>query len=41
MTTMAIRFGVAAGVIRELNNLPDDAQLKPGQVIKLPADVQQ
>ena len=41
MTTMAIRFGVAAGVIRELNNLPDDAQLKPGQIIKLPAEAQQ
>lgn len=41
MTAILIRFGVSAAVVRELNNLPDDAQLKPGQVIKLPAEVQQ
>ena len=41
MTAVTIRFGVSAAQIRELNNLPDDAQLKPGQVIKLPAEVQQ
>ena len=41
MTAVTIRFGVSAAEIRELNNLPDDAQLKQGQVIKLPAEVQQ
>ena len=38
LTGVSIRFGVNAAVIRELNNLPEDAQLTPGQVIKLPAD---
>jgi LysM repeat protein len=41
MTGVAIRFGVTAATIRDLNNLAEDAQLVPGQVIKLPADVQQ
>jgi LysM repeat protein len=41
MTGVAIRFGVTAATIRDLNNLTEDAQLVPGQVIKLPADVQQ
>ena len=41
LTSITIRFGVSAAEIRELNNLPDDAQLKPGQVIKLPAEAQQ
>ena len=41
MTGVSIRWGVSAAEIRELNNLPDDAQLKPGQIIKLPAEVQQ
>lgn len=41
MTAVTIRFGASAAEIRELNNLPDDAQLKPGQIIKLPAEVQQ
>lgn len=41
MTGVSIRFCVSAAEIRELNNLPEDAQLTPGQVIKLPADAQQ
>lgn len=41
MTGVSIRWGVSAAAIRELNNLPDDAQLMPGQVLKLPADAQQ
>ena len=40
-TGILIRFSVSAAALRELNNLPDDAQLKPGQVIKLPAEAQQ
>lgn len=41
MTGVSIRFCVSAGAIRELNNLAEDAQLTPGQIIKLPADAQQ
>ena len=41
MTGVSIAFGVTAAAIRELNNLGDNDQLKPGQVIKLPADAQQ
>lgn len=41
MTGVSIRFCVSAAAIRELNNLPEDAQLTPGQTIKLPADAQQ
>ena len=41
MTGVCIRWGVSAAAIRELNNLPDDAQLTPGQILKLPADAQQ
>jgi len=41
MTGVTIRFGVTAAAIRELNGLAEDAQLTPGQTIKLPADVQQ
>ena len=41
MTGVTIRFGVTAAAIRELNNLAEDAQLTPGQTIKLPADAQQ
>jgi len=41
MTGISIRWGVSAAAIRELNNLPEDAQLTPGQVLKLPADAQQ
>ena len=37
MTSVCIQFGVTAAVIRELNGLADDAQLKEGQLIKLPA----
>ena len=41
MTGVSIRWGVSAAAIRELNNLPDDAQLTPGQILKLPAEAQQ
>ena len=41
ITGVAIDFGVTAATIRDLNNLAEDAQLVPGQVIKLPAEVQQ
>ena len=41
MTGVSIRWGVSAAAIRELNNLGENDQLKPGQVIKLPADAQQ
>ena len=41
MTGVSIRFGVSAAEIRELNNLGESDQLKPGQVIKLPAEAQQ
>ena len=41
MTGVSIRFGVTAAVIRELNKLPEGAQLTVGQVIKLPAEAQQ
>ena len=40
MTSVSISWGVSAAAIRELNNLGDGDQLKPGQVIKLPADTQ-
>ena len=40
MTGISIAFGTSAAVIRELNNLGENEQLKPGQVIKLPADGQ-
>ena len=41
MTSVSIRWGVAAAAIRELNNMADGDQLVPGQIIKLPADAQQ
>ncbi len=41
MTGVSIAFGVTPAAIRELNNLGDNDQLKPGQVIKLPADAVQ
>lgn len=41
MTGVSIRWGVSAAAIRELNNLNDGDQLKPGQIIKLPAEAQQ
>ena len=41
MTSVSISWGVSAAEIRELNNLGDNDQLKPGQVIKLPAEAQQ
>lgn len=40
MTSVSISWGISAAAIRELNNLGDGDQLKPGQVIKLPADTQ-
>jgi LysM repeat protein len=41
MTGVSIRWAVSAAAIRELNNLGDNDQLKPGQIIKLPADAAQ
>ena len=41
MTGVSIRWGVSAAQIRELNNLGENDQLVPGQIIKLPADAQQ
>ena len=41
MTGVSIRWGVSAADIRELNNLGDADQLKPGQILKLPAEAQQ
>ncbi len=41
MTSVAIHWGVSAAEIRELNNLGDNDQLVPGQVIKLPAEAKQ
>ncbi len=41
VTGISIAFGVSSAAIRELNNLGDNDQVKPGQVIKLPAEAQQ
>ena len=41
MTAVCIRWNVSSSAIRELNNLPDDAQLTAGQVIKLPSEAHQ
>ena len=41
MTAICIRFNVSAAVVRELNNLPEGAQLTKGQIIKLPPEAQQ
>ena len=41
MTGVSIRWGVSAAEIRELNNLGENDQLKPGQILKLPAEAQQ
>ena len=41
MTGVSIRWGVSAADIRELNNMGESDTLRPGQVIKLPADAQQ
>ena len=40
MTGVSIRWGVSAAEIRELNNLGENDQLVPGQIIKLPAEAQ-
>ncbi len=34
---LSVRFGVDASVIQDLNNMPPEAQVTAGQVIKLPA----
>ena len=41
LTDIVIMFGVTASAVRELNNLPEDAKLVPGQVLVLPAGAQQ
>ncbi len=40
VTAISIAFGVDPAVIRELNNMGDQDQVKPNQVIKLPPDAQ-
>ena len=41
VTGVAIRWGVSSAQIRELNNLSENDNLVPGQVIKLPAEAVQ
>ena len=41
ITGVSIRWGVTSAEIRELNNLGENDQLVPGQIIKLPAEAQQ
>lgn len=41
MTGVSIRWGVSAAEVRELNNLGENDQLVPGQILKLPAEAQQ
>jgi len=41
MTGVSIRWAVSAAEIRELNNMAEGEQLKPGMIIKLPADAAQ
>ena len=41
ITAVVVKFGVSAAEIRELNGLGENDTLKPGQVIKLPAEAQQ
>ena len=41
ITSVVVKFGLDASVIRELNNMGEKDELTAGQVIKLPADVQQ
>ena len=40
ITGLSIRFSLSPAEIRELNNLGPTDELKPGQVLKLPADTQ-
>jgi len=40
LTRLAVDFGVTPAVIRELNNLGENDAIKPGQVLKLPAETQ-
>ncbi|MBR4615618.1 MAG: LysM peptidoglycan-binding domain-containing protein, partial [Kiritimatiellae bacterium] len=41
LADVSIRWGVSAAAVRELNNLSEDDVLKPGQILRLPADAQQ
>ena len=41
LTGVSIRWGVSAAEIRAMNNLGESDQIKPGQILKLPAEVQQ
>lgn len=36
LTEIAIRFGIALDVLRELNGLKANEELRPGMVIRLP-----
>ena len=38
MTAICIRFSVSSAAVEALNNLEPGAQLKPGQVIKIPSE---
>lgn len=40
ITGLAIRFSLVPSEIRELNNLSENDELKPGQILKLPANTQ-
>ena len=40
ITGLSIRFSLSPAEIRELNNLGENDELKPGQALKLPADTQ-
>ena len=40
ITGLSIRFSLSPAEIRELNSLGENDELKPGQVLKLPADTQ-
>ena len=38
MTAICIRFSVSSAAVEALNNLEPGAQLRPGQVIKIPSE---
>jgi len=41
MAGISVAWGVTASQIRELNNMGENDQLKPGQTIRLPAEADQ
>ncbi|MBO7482998.1 MAG: LysM peptidoglycan-binding domain-containing protein, partial [Kiritimatiellae bacterium] len=40
ITGLAIRYSLSPAEIRDLNNLGENDEIKPGQVLKLPAETQ-